>query len=119
MVIKMDERQNYYFFGNEDQTQPENKIEVEPEKISKKEMRKKQMRFYSMLFRMAAVLVLLLAVVCAIIFGYTDTARLTNSLTVVTERAFELWRAVLFGFVGLSCGGCLWGVSTVFDVLGK
>ena len=74
MVIKMDERQNYYFLGNEDPKRPETKIEAEPEKISKKEMRKKQMRFYSMLFRVAAVLVLLLAVVCAIVFGYTDTS---------------------------------------------
>lgn len=115
----MDERQNYYFLGDEYQKQPEKKEEAEPEKTSKKELRKKQMRFYSMLFRVAAVLVLLIAVVCAIVFGYADTSRLTNSLTVVTERAFELWRAVLFGFVGLSCGGCLWGISTVFDVLGK
>ncbi len=89
------------------------------EKTSKKDERRRKMRFYSLLFRTAAVLVLLLSVVCAVVFGYTDTARLTSSLTVVTERVFELWRALLFSFVGISCGGCLWGVSTVFDILSK
>ncbi len=115
----MNERQNYYFLGNEQEIKREHKHEEKAEKAGKKEMRRKKLHFYSMLFRAAAVLVLILALACAIIFGYTDTSRLTNSLTIVTERVFELWRAVLFSFVGLSSGGCLWGISTVFEVLEK
>ena len=78
----------------------------------------------SLMLKIVATAVFLLSIVCGIAFGFTEAQTLvpygpSGMPALETESVFELWRAVLFGIVGLSNGICLWAVSAVFTVLAK
>lgn len=96
---------------------PQQDIVEEIKAERKKEKKKTKYKRNKILFRVLAVFVFLVCVACGIVFSFTQTTMLTKELLVVTTKSFEVWRAVLFFIVGISCGACLWSVSEVFGLL--
>ena len=71
------------------------------------------------IFRVLAVAIVVISVVCGILLAKTEAQYWTINKTLATKETFEAWRFVLFTFVGLIGGGCFFGISAVFDELEK
>ncbi len=71
------------------------------------------------LFRILAVIMVVTAAICGILFATVEVRVLTNTMQFVEEQAFEWWKALMFWFIGLIGGGTFLGISSVFGELEK
>ena len=71
------------------------------------------------LFRILAVAMLLISVACGILLAKANVRTLTVNMTIVEESVFEWWRFIMFTFIGLFGGTCLWAISGVYNELEK
>ena len=102
-----------YYFGD-------NEIQQTPEAEQKNHTRKKDPNTtLSTIFLVAAILIFVSALVCGVLFSFTDITRFTASTTLIHETVFEVWKFLLFLFVGIGSGGSLLGTSFVFKALSK
>ena len=102
-----------YYFG-------ENEIHETPKQAEQTHIRKKDFNAtLSAIFLVAAILLFVGSLVCGILFGFTEITRFNASTKLITERVFEIWKFLLFFFVGIGSGGSLLGTSFVFKALSK
>lgn len=68
------------------------------------------------LFRALGIITAAAGIALGIYFGFDEVSTFNYySQTFVTKTVFELWRAFIFWFTGLSCALCLFAVSTVYN----
>jgi len=101
-----------YYFG--ENYNPEEEV-IEKKPRVKKDTYKK----LSVIFLIAAITLFVGAIVCGTLFGFTEITRFNASTKLITERVFEIWKFLLFFFVGIGSGGSLLGTSFVFKALSK
>lgn len=90
----------------------EDNIILEPTKIKQKNKN----RTLCVLFRTLSIIVAVVGIALGIYFGFDEISTFSYySQTFVTKTVFELWRAFIFWFTGLSCSLCLFSVSIVFN----
>ena len=70
-------------------------------------------------FRILAVAMLVISVACGILLAKANVRTLTVNMTIVEESVFEWWRFIMFTFIGLFGGTCLWAISGVYNELEK
>ena len=90
----------------------EDNIILEPQKIKPKNKN----RTLCVLFRTLSVITAVAGIALGIYFGFDKISTFSYySQTFVEKTVFELWRAFIFWFTGLSSALCLFAVSTVFS----
>ncbi len=90
----------------------EDNIIVEPTKAKSKNKN----RTLCVLFRTLGVITAVAGIALGIYFGFDEATHFDYySQNFVTKTVFELWRAFIFWFTGLSSALCLFAVSTVFN----
>ncbi|MBQ2746769.1 MAG: hypothetical protein IJA13_04600 [Clostridia bacterium] len=72
------------------------------------------------LFKTLSFISAAVGIALGIYFGFDEVTTFDYyTQNVVTKTVFELWRAFIFWFTGISSALCLFAVSTVFNALNK